>query len=261
MFCRFCGKEIAKDSKFCCYCGNQVVSEYTETAYERKDLNDTPHPVEVKKNVDVRILKNDGIKKSSVANEVIANLKMISLFFFVVIIFFLGFNIYHSDDIKPMDENVPWGYSCYDKIIPGLVETPWEHIYYDDIYDCLPYSEWGEVSRKVGIPDRDMSIHGSQLNLFGYVQPKDALKRAEKNADEKNIPNYIREKLKKSAQEEAEKIKERVREDGTYYRKKGFEEDRDNKMKWCAIISFCFFVLGRYIIKIGKWIAANKSQD
>lgn len=111
-----------------------------------------------------------------------------------------------------------------------------------------------------GIPARDFSTP-SNLNLFGYVKPQEALKRAENMADAKNIPISIREKMKKSAKESAESIKENVRELGTLYRKEGFESDRNEKVKWCAIISFCFFILGRYVIKMGKWIVINKSEN
>ncbi|MDT4418673.1 MULTISPECIES: zinc ribbon domain-containing protein [Bacteroides] len=262
MYCKFCGKEISDDSKFCCYCGQQVSEVHNNSKNEHSDVKNDSQviPVEIKKTVNVSISKKEHVKKSTIANEIIANLKMCGFALVVLITFVVGFYLYHANDIKPMDEYNPWGYSCYDRVVPGLVETPWEHIYYDDIYASLPYSEWGELEKKTGIPARDFSTP-SNLNLFGYVKPQEALKRAENMADAKNIPISIREKMKKSAKESAESIKENVRELGTLYRKEGFESDRNEKVKWCAIISFCFFILGRYVIKMGKWIVINKSEN
>lgn len=257
MYCKFCGKKIADDSLFCCYCGKQINETFNISENKLTDVKKTSGilPIEVKKADNVNIPKNGSVKKTTIANEVIANIKMIGCAIFVLFIFYLGFYIYHANDIKPMDDNSYFGESCYDGTLTGSWEFSWERHYYTDMSTILPYSQWNFMEKAIGFPKRDYSRRVMLTNM----DPKLAIKYAEDEAKEKNIPDQMQKKLIKEAKEAAKYDKENFRETVTNIREFHFEEDRDRSLKWCAIISLSFFVLGRYLIKFYKWVYKNKS--
>lgn len=92
MYCKFCGKEISDDSKFCCYCGQQVSEVHNNSKNEHSDVKNDSQviPVEIKKTVNVSISKKEHVKKSTIANEIIANLKMCGFALVVLITFVVG---------------------------------------------------------------------------------------------------------------------------------------------------------------------------
>lgn len=40
-----------------------------------------------------------------------------------------------------------------------------------------------------------------------------------------------------------------------------FTRDLKEKTEICAGISLCFFILGRYTLKLGKWVFKNKTNE
>ena len=148
MYCKYCGKEIANDSKFCCHCGMQV-NELAKSSdiqlNTEKDQLSHAVSIEDKKTIKIDVVKNETIKESTIANEVIANLKMICYALTTIVLFMIGFYAYHAQDIKPMDDNSYFGESCYDKTLSGNWEFSWEIHYYKEILAILPYSEWSDL--------------------------------------------------------------------------------------------------------------------
>lgn len=80
MYCKKCGKQISDDSKYCKYCGI-LVDETVPT----KNMGISTTTQELKSEVVltsketapliIEISKNTNIKQSTIANEVVANLK------------------------------------------------------------------------------------------------------------------------------------------------------------------------------------------
>ena len=119
MYCKKCGKQISDDSKYCKYCGISV--DETVPA-NNADIPTTTQElksevvVTSKENVPVKIeiSKKTTIKESTIANEVVANLKMVGIAVILWSAYILGFMCVHSKDTKPMNEKSWYGESCYD---------------------------------------------------------------------------------------------------------------------------------------------------
>ena len=135
MYCKHCGKEIADDSRFCKYCGQSVEeiilsssdTHSTETETSSEDTSEKVIESDVsvdteshnnlkdKESLKVELVKSENkARKSLLANEIVANLKMIALAILLWIAYTIGFTIYHADDKKPLDDSGYWGESCYD---------------------------------------------------------------------------------------------------------------------------------------------------
>lgn len=76
---------------------------------------DSSLKVEIKK-------KKPIMKKSTAANEIVANLKMLGIAFVLWLAYIIGFSIVHQKDIKQMDDNSYYGESCYD---PSSLTDHW----------------------------------------------------------------------------------------------------------------------------------------
>lgn len=129
MYCKKCGKLISDDSVYCKYCGanvadrdeqkeeyiNHINDNTTATTNSKKDVNNTENLSNLK-------------KTSYIADEIIANVKMISLALLLWLLYIGGFYIYHSKDIAPVTENNPsYGQGQYDKPLFGVsVPESWE---------------------------------------------------------------------------------------------------------------------------------------
>lgn len=260
MYCKYCGKEIANDSKFCCHCGMQVneLAKSSDIQLNTEEEQLSPAvSIEDKKTIKIDVVKNETIKESTIANEVIANIKMICYALTTIVLFMIGFYAYHAQDIKPMDDNSYFGESCYDKTLSGNWEFSWEIHYYKEILAILPYSEWSDLQRKMRVPEYDYSKSPILINY----ESKTALELAGKEAQSKHIPEDLQEVLKKKAQEAAQNDKEDFRNVITEQREFLFEKDRNLSLKWCTIISLCVFIVGRYLIRFAKWVSINKTEN
>lgn len=191
------------------------------------------------------------------ANEVIANMKMIGYALIGIILFMIGFYAYHAKDTKPMDDNSYFGESRYDKTLSGNWEFSWEMHYYKEILAILPYSEWSDLQKKMGFPEYDYSKSLIPMNF----EPQIALELAEKETRVKHIPENLQEPLKKKAQEAALNDKVDFRNAVTVQRKSSFEKERNLYLRWCIIISLCIFIVGRYLIRFSKWVSTNKTES
>lgn len=205
--------------------------------------------------VRIEIASKPNITNETAANEVVANLKMIGLAICVIAAYFVGFSVYHAKDKKPLNENGYFGESCYDGVIyGGNWEFSWEKIYYKKVDAIKPYSQWSSLNKKLGIPDMDYDSYVFDVGI------DIALEMANKIARSKGIPKDVMEMLQSEAKEQAKNDRQSFNEEVSSKRKYSFERALKKNTKWCAIISFVFFILGRYIIKFGKWVANNKSE-
>jgi RNA polymerase subunit RPABC4/transcription elongation factor Spt4 len=133
-FCSNCGKKISVDSKFCRFCGSKIEDlETTNQTSEIKSIENTVH----KDNstigkVEVKPPKSPKTKQSKIANEIVANVKMLGISIIIWIVYILGFIVYHHSDIKSCTSYDDWGKSCYDDDI---------HLHYGngDLLDNLEY--------------------------------------------------------------------------------------------------------------------------
>jgi RNA polymerase subunit RPABC4/transcription elongation factor Spt4 len=148
-FCSNCGKKISVDSKFCRFCGSKIEDlETTNQTSEIKSIENTVH----KDNstigkVEVKPPKSPKTKQSQIANEIVANVKMLGLAVIIWIIYIIGFIVYHQSDIKPYTSNTDFGESCYDNGILFTYGSSNESMtqnrlisYKEDLYDNMLWS-------------------------------------------------------------------------------------------------------------------------
>ncbi len=294
MFCENCGKEISDEVKYCPYCGKPVENTSTEP-----DL--TKEETQPKVN-----------NSSFLANEIIANLKMVGCALAVTLLFALAFYLYHRKDIQPFSEEP---FSCYNESMRlGGAENVWERIYAEKIDETLAYKKWnnGLIKSKRNIEQQIQSLnnelsaqhnkwdnnlrtkregidqqiesfiinlsiayddaelnymkrHGYGFNNNNYASsilcPEDVLAEADKEAKRKDIPIWIQEQYKKDAEVEAESNEKMMEDAISEERIPAFREDLKEKTEICAGISLCFFILGRYTLKLGKWVSKNKTNE
>lgn len=128
MYCKECGKQIVIDSKFCIYCGTKVDVIETPNLTDDKDVEDNVQQVVVSTLVDSPVKveiasKEPTIQKSAIANELIANFKMLGIALLLWGGYVLCFMAIHQKDIKPLDDSSWFGESCYD---PNTISGNWE---------------------------------------------------------------------------------------------------------------------------------------
>ena len=125
MYCKHCGKQIADDSSFCQYCGEKVIDELllsensTILPANNKNISEegTSEVIIVTKEanpIQVEVSKKGKDNSSTIANEIVGNLKMVGVALCIFLVYMMGVVLIHSKDAKPLDENSYWGESCYD---------------------------------------------------------------------------------------------------------------------------------------------------
>ena len=120
MYCKNCGKQIDDKSLFCPFCGEkqELVDNTTIRDVEATTSMENPSPTQSPRK-----------PSTIVADEIIANLKMIGLALLASAIFIGIFWLCHIKDRKPVSENY-FGYSCYDP--PSMDaggSTDWKEVY------------------------------------------------------------------------------------------------------------------------------------
>ncbi|WP_302814051.1 zinc ribbon domain-containing protein [Leyella stercorea] len=269
MYCKKCGKQISDDSKYCKHCG--ILVDETVPA-NNADIPTTTQElksevvVTSRENtpVKIEISKKTTIKESTIANEIVANLKMVGIAVILWSVYILGFMCMHSKDTKTMNENSWYGESCYDpSSLSGNWMMAWQNQYAIKVLMAPDYSKQKRMSN--WIEALSFSINYTPLDQLDYdrvlrMNKEEAFDYASSVAKSKKLNNDIQERLKKEATEDARKDKEDFWDTINSYRKDGYENDLHNNMKWAAIIAFSLTILVRYIVKFGKWVATNKSK-
>lgn len=258
MYCKYCGKEIADDSRFCKYCGKvveEVEGEIVETPTETSK-EDVVEPQKVEavlstnddQPVQVEISRKAIIKKSTFANEVVANVKMIGLAVLLWAVYILGFSLYRvvAGDLS---QTSFYGQSCYDSPMSGHWELEWEKHYVkamDELYGMEMY-DGNELSYIINYKRRDFSM----FDRSACKREGDAI------AEKLRLTFWRIEEIQDEAKAAAEREKERFYEEVYERRLWGFEDEIVEHMKWAAIISIFLTIVGRYGIKFFKWVSEN----
>lgn len=236
MFCKHCGKEIADDSLFCMYCGTRLDASLIKETDDAGSTETSKIKVEVYDGHKFEKDEKTKKKKSSLANEVIGLFKVILIGFGLWIVYMIGFEIYHLDDIKSHPD-LPWGSSRYDeKIIVGdyvLNENEADRAFRDALSIEEDYiSRYGLGRIKMGDGYVDLNVHLSRLN-----------------------EDQIKEWKEKRIKEDRERFSKEINDHRIY----SHEKNRNNHMKYSALIIFLSLILGRYLFKTISWVINNKT--
>lgn len=254
IFCSKCGNRIKSDSIYCKYCGIKIADEKQieisvldnlETSHEndinKNDKGDETIKVNAAKKVNAANLS----KNSIIANEIVANVKMIGDAVLLWVVYILGFMVYHLNDSAPITAQEPYfGQSCYDPVmvrIPSGYELDWEECLYDKIY----------------------KIDSNRLECIKYLISLDSqvsyLERAKEIAKIKGVNEEQFEQYKQAAIKKTEKDRNSYYEFLTDIRQTAYKEDLYKNMKLAAVISLCLMIFGRYFILVFKWVKKNKT--
>lgn len=206
MYCKKCGKQISDDSKYCKYCGilvdETVPANNTDIATTTQELK-SEVVVTSKENapVKIEISKNTNIKQSTIANEVIANLKMVGIAVILWSVYILGFMGVHSKDAKPMNEKSWYGESCYDpSSLSGNWIMAWQNQYAIKVLMAPDYSKQKRTLK--GIEALSFTVNYMPLDQFDYdrvlqMNKGEAFEYASSVVKSKKLNKDIQERLKK----------------------------------------------------------------
>lgn len=247
MYCKHCGKQIADDSTFCQYCGGKVDAPAQESK-EDSTIDQVEQPAEQEQQpaqevvlttketqpLQVEVSKKTKDNSSTIANEIVGNLKMVGLALACWVVFMIGFIAVHQKDIKQHPDSY-WGESCYDE---EFITGNFGSLNYQDI--LAKYKRYRANERNGLMFDGRRSPYAGMPHIKLYDKSD--------------------EELEKDAKEEAEKNRANFSDYINNNRQWSFEEDRTEKAKYSAIILLAFFIVGRYLIKLTKWVGDNKTE-
>lgn len=205
MYCLNCGKEISNKAFYCPYCGCEQVRH-------KKVVNSLVYK---KGDADPKCLSKSNI----VANEVIANLKMLGCALLFSSLYIGIFLLYHYDGRKPAPNAYYYGSSCYDEPFMSFGELDWEKI-----YNTLSHNYYLQ-----------------KLQHQDYSSPP----------SEEALRNHAKAIAKSNQEEATEMINE--------HRMNAAKKDLMTHIKYCLLISLSVTVFGRYLIKGAKWVFVNKT--
>ena len=279
MYCKHCGKQIADDSSFCQYCGEKVIDELllsensTILPANNKNISEegTSEVIIVTKEanpIQVEFSKKGKDYSSTIANEIVGNLKMIGIALVISLAYMIGFELIHLKDTKPLDENSYWGESCYD---PTTMSSNrmfhWQQHYAKRV--CMAPS----------FKSKGKNVHGfsSDFETFAFVHSiepinaidyslimgmngEEALSYANREAKEKQLPQSILKQYEEEAKKDAEQDRQSFNDEISSIRKYAFEKDLKKNATYVSIISLLVMILGRYFAKSVKWVIVNKTK-
>lgn len=283
MYCKHCGKQIADDSTFCQYCGGKVMDESllqeSRTILPNDSVNEsegsTAEVVISTKEanpIQVELSKKGKDNSSTIANEIVGNLKMAGIAAALFAIYMIGFMLLHQKDITKYDYDTHTSYfgeSCYDPTtLTGNWKFHWEEHYYETLYfilhhnipytlqtptpeQCLKNAEdlEEEINRKKATIDR---VRGNRPVQKGIVT------QADLEAFELESINFA--ELRNQAKGDAARDIQDWNDTINNHRRWGYEEDLKKNAIYAAIISLLVMILGRYLVKSVKWVNANKTS-
>ena len=263
MYCKHCGKQISDNSVFCQYCGNKLDSSEFES--QNSDVMSATQEFG-DKSTSSKMKNEDASNKrtnSAIANEIVANLKMIGFAIILSIVYVIGFIVIRSGEAKPLTEDGYYGESCYDPSnVSGGEMFLWEQHYAKKV--CMAPNYTKKKGKSSDFEDVAFSmswepITGADLAIIMQSDSKGALSFAESIAKKKQLPQSLLESYALEAKEDAKKDKEIFREEISSIRKDAYEADLKKHSINAAIICLSFFVFGRYLIKLFKWVGDNKT--
>lgn len=268
MFCSECGHKIKSSSKFCRFCGAKVEEEpisnevtHSNTLFEDDSKSsDKSHNtnsrtyISIPKSIEVKIKSDHKAKKFTIANEIIANLKMIAFALLLWGIYIIGFIFCRIEDASPLtDTHSYYGESCYDSGVIGSWEFSWEKHLVTKINDISNPKYKYDYAKYKQMTDADY-LHLSSLS------PEQALDEAKEQAKVKKISDEYFAQLMQEAKDDAKKDRDSFNEEISSIRKDAYEEELHKQMLWAAIITLSLMIIGRYFILACKWVFRNKSN-
>lgn len=212
-----------------------------------------------------------------IADEIIANLKMIGIGLVLCAIYLAGFWIYHSPDRKPVSE-VEFGQSCYDKGLRyyqnsdyyntggNLVE--WEYYYsllwlekYEQMilpsilenYSYGKFQEYERGKRDELLQSLDHAFGKQRVELFSFESFRIMTKYDDQELVEEAKSRVKQEKSRIEAE------KEQWENGIIEFRIQQAKNDFEGQLSYSIFLFPLFTIVGRYLIKGGKWVAKNKS--
>lgn len=286
MYCKHCGKQIADDSTFCQFCGGRVDS--TATPADKEALvpsNDTNNDVntengpskiiistEEKTPIQVEVSKKEKNNSSTIANEIVGNLKMIGYAFCIFFIYIVVFIVVRSQDAKPLTEEGYWGESCYDpKYITSNHMFYWEQHYAVKVCMAIDHKKYEAYKKKkkgTNATHEDVvfasgfePISSIEASRIWGMNANEALTYANQVAKEKSLPQELLEEFKTKAMEDAKNDRDSFNQEISIDRKTAYKEDIKKNAIYAAIISLTIMIPGRYIIKVFKWVNTNRTYN
>lgn len=278
MYCKHCGKQIADDSCFCQYCGGGV----TDESLLKENDDEIPANKEfvpeesaseiliIKKSnpIQVEILEKKTDNSSSIANEMIGNLKMVGIALGIFLAYMIGFVLIHAKDAKPLEDYNHWGESCYDPTsISGPQMLLWQQHYAKNVSMAPNYKNIRKnISGYSNLKDISCANNFEPISAVDYsfimgMNGEEALSYANREAKEKDLPQSLLEQLESAAKRDAEQDQQEINDEISGIRRNAFKEDVKKNAIYVAIISFVVMILGRYFIKVVKWVNANKTRQ
>ena len=278
MYCKHCGKQIADDSSFCQYCGGKVTDEsllqesstILPANNENNSEESTPEVIIATKGanpIQVEVSKKGKDNNSTIANEIVGNLKMAGIALCIFLVYMMGFVLIHLKDVKPLDENSYWGESCYD---PATMSSSqmfhWQQHYAKKVcmapnYKTKRNNVHGSSSdfENLVFANSFEPINAADYSLIMGMNGEEALSYANREAKEKELPQSLLEQYEEEAKKDAEQDRQSFNDEISSIRKYAYEEDLKNNAIYAAIISLLVMILGRYFVKSVKWVNANKT--
>lgn len=266
IFCSECGKKIKSSSKYCWHCGAKIDEEISSPSgntltYQHEQKADTAnepilnHKISSDKPIEVKIKSDQSVKKSTIANEIVANLKMIGIALIIWMFYIFGFAIYRSKDATPITESYSYyGESCYD---PDYIGYSWEFNWEKHLLSKI--EDIPTKKNKNGVSKFDQLITLNN-HLISSMTPETALQIAQNQAKIKDISDEYFAELTQEAKEEAKREKDSYYEKISDYRKKGFKRELHAHMIWAGVFSLAIMIFGRYFVLACRWVSRNKSD-
>lgn len=265
IFCSECGKKINSTSKFCRYCGAKVEDEfssYNSTISTNPSVHkvDTPiepileHKISSAKPIEVKIKSDSPVKKSTIADEIVANLKMIGIALIIWVVYIIGFVCYRSKDAAPLTETSSYyGESCYD---PGSLSGNWEFSWEKHLATKINHIS---TKNKFGVSEFNPMNAADYLYVSNLTSDQ-ALEYAKRQSKVKNIDDEYFTLLTQEAKEDAKRDRDSFNDEITSIRKYAYEDELHAHMLWAAVIALVIMILGRYFIRACEWVSRNKSK-
>lgn len=335
MYCKYCGKEIANDSVFCQFCGKNLIESISDNKEieSHDDLNlssenethnvgteDKTQEVIIKTKEDsplhVEISKKKENHSSTIANEIVGNLKMIGLAVVMVLVYMVLFSLIRIDCLVGLKNRDNFGKGFYDDEIKNrnltdgtkaYMYSNWNYFYreyledkYKVIHDSIEvvdkFKKCKPIARKYRCNIKEMyynindfgneretykKISRALLGMEAWIIRENIKLTKTENSIVETSPNFyedgqlsvqaIEERLNLS-EEEINKLKEKAKKCVDHrwlasylnsineIRKAYFMNDLEEHVKYALIISFILTIVGRYFIKLFRWVNTNKTK-
>lgn len=249
MYCKNCGKKIADDSRFCTYCGTQVDSEIsgagnTVVANHLEGKQKVELSTADEAPIEVSILPPTLIKKSTVANEIVENLKMVGWAALIWLAYMIVLAV-----VQTIEEDARFGTG---EDINGMATRIYE--------EKLQYEKNG--GEDFAQYERLESISNTPYleNKVKYKCKRDAqihLRKAQAKAQAFVLTDELERKLRDEALWEAKKEIKRIID----ARRGAVKETLIDHALWAALIAVALMIVWRYFVKACRWVSANRLQE